>query len=177
MRFDGILVKWNDERGFGFIAPEQGDGEIFVHISAFPRDGRRPQLNERLSFEMEPGKDGKKRAIRVQRPGQPCSKSKAKRTGRSGSGLFGALLFVAIIAVGAKTLWPKLHPSPVQPVLTSNSEQPATEALNSYRCDGRQYCSQMRSCDEAKYFLKHCPDVKMDGNHDGVPCEAQWCGN
>ena len=98
-------------------------------------------------------------------------------TGRSGSGLFGALLFVAIIAVGAKTLWPKLHPSPVQPVLTSNSEQPATEALNSYRCDGRQYCSQMRSCDEAKYFLKHCPDVKMDGNHDGVPCEAQWCGN
>lgn len=44
-----------------------------------------------------------------------------------------------------------------------------------YRCDGRTYCSQMHSCAEATYFLRHCPGVKMDGNHDGVPCEKQWC--
>lgn len=44
-----------------------------------------------------------------------------------------------------------------------------------YRCDGRTYCSQMTSCDEAKFFLKNCPGVKMDGNNDGVPCERQWC--
>ncbi len=44
-----------------------------------------------------------------------------------------------------------------------------------FACDGRTYCSQMKSCEEAKYFLQHCPDVKMDGNHDGVPCEKQWC--
>jgi endonuclease YncB( thermonuclease family) len=43
------------------------------------------------------------------------------------------------------------------------------------RCDGRQFCSQMSSCDEAKWFLKNCPGVKMDGNRDGVPCEKQWC--
>lgn len=42
-------------------------------------------------------------------------------------------------------------------------------------CDGRTYCSQMKSCEEATYFLQHCPDVKMDGNHDGIPCEQQWC--
>ncbi|WP_417067050.1 cold shock domain-containing protein [Niveibacterium terrae] len=177
MRFEGILVKWNDERGFGFIAPDVGNGEIFVHISAFPRNGQRPQLNEKLSFEVEPGDRGKKCAIRVQRPGQPHPAPRAKRQEKSAPNLFGALLFVAVVAVGAKTLWPKLHPSPVQPARASNSEQPATEALNSYRCDGRQYCSQMHSCDEAKYFLKHCPDVKMDGDHDGVPCEEQWCGN
>jgi Excalibur calcium-binding domain len=46
-----------------------------------------------------------------------------------------------------------------------------------YHCDGRTYCSQMKSCAEAKYFLTHCPDVKMDGNNDGVPCESQWCPN
>ena len=45
-----------------------------------------------------------------------------------------------------------------------------------YRCDGRVYCSQMTSCAEAKYFLKHCPGVKMDGDGDGIPCESQWCG-
>lgn len=44
-----------------------------------------------------------------------------------------------------------------------------------FRCDGRQHCSQMRSCDEAKYFLARCPDVKMDGDQDGIPCEEQWC--
>ncbi|HCU53243.1 MAG TPA: DNA-binding protein [Gammaproteobacteria bacterium] len=50
-------------------------------------------------------------------------------------------------------------------------------SLNSglFRCDGRIYCSQMTSCDEAKYFLKNCPGTKMDGNRDGVPCERQWC--
>ncbi len=35
----------------------------------------------------------------------------------------------------------------------------------------------MTSCAEATYFLQHCPDVKMDGNNDGVPCERQWCGS
>ena len=45
----------------------------------------------------------------------------------------------------------------------------------SFRCDGRTYCSEMTSCAEAKFFLNHCPNVKMDGDHDGVPCESQWC--
>lgn len=45
-----------------------------------------------------------------------------------------------------------------------------------YTCDGRTHCSQMRSCEEATYFLRHCPNTKMDGNGDGVPCERQWCG-
>jgi excalibur calcium-binding domain-containing protein len=44
-----------------------------------------------------------------------------------------------------------------------------------FRCDSRKYCSQMTSCAEARYFLAHCPNVKLDGNHNGVPCEAQWC--
>lgn len=45
------------------------------------------------------------------------------------------------------------------------------------RCDGRTHCSQMTSCEEATYFLRHCPNVAMDGNNDGVPCERQWCRN
>jgi len=45
----------------------------------------------------------------------------------------------------------------------------------SFKCDGRQHCSQMSSCAEATYFIQHCPNTKMDGDHDGVPCERQWC--
>lgn len=44
-----------------------------------------------------------------------------------------------------------------------------------FSCDGRTYCSQMTSCAEATYFLRNCPNPKMDGNGDGVPCERQWC--
>ena len=44
-----------------------------------------------------------------------------------------------------------------------------------FKCDGRTYCSQMRSCQEATFFLNNCPGTKMDGNNDGIPCERQWC--
>lgn len=46
---------------------------------------------------------------------------------------------------------------------------------SSSRCDGRKFCSQMRSCEEAKYFLANCPGTEMDGDRDGIPCEKQWC--
>ena len=44
-----------------------------------------------------------------------------------------------------------------------------------FKCDGRTHCSQMTSCAEATWFLQHCPNTQMDGNHDGEPCEQQWC--
>ena len=56
-------------------------------------------------------------------------------------------------------------------VTPSLSTQPAP----SFSCDGRTHCSQMTSCAEATYFTNYCPNTKMDGNHDGVPCEQQWC--
>lgn len=57
-----------------------------------------------------------------------------------------------------------------QPVLITQSA-----STPSFTCDGRQHCSQMTSCAEATYFIQHCPNTKMDGNHDGIPCEKQWC--
>ena len=53
---------------------------------------------------------------------------------------------------------------------------PVRPVESAYRCDGRIHCSQMRSCDEATYFIRHCPNTQMDGDGDGVPCERQWCG-
>jgi hypothetical protein len=41
-----------------------------------------------------------------------------------------------------------------------------------YSCDGRQYCSQMNSRAEAVFFINNCPNTKMDGDYDGVPCES-----
>jgi len=58
---------------------------------------------------------------------------------------------------------------------TSNSNEIKLLPKHTFECDGRTYCSQMTSCEEAKFFLRNCPDPKMDGNGDGVPCERQWC--
>ncbi len=57
-------VKWfNMAKGFGFIAPEDGSKDAFVHISAMERAGI-SSLNEgqRIEYELQPGRDGKSSA-------------------------------------------------------------------------------------------------------------------
>ena len=61
----------------------------------------------------------------------------------------------------------------VAPLVAPTYAAPQREAQ--FKCDGRTHCSQMTSCAEATYFLRHCPGTKMDGNNDGVPCEKQHC--
>jgi hypothetical protein len=55
--------------------------------------------------------------------------------------------------------------------LPLNAVAPPPASKPAFRCDGRQHCSQMTSREEAEYFVRHCPDTKMDGDHDGIPCE------
>ncbi len=57
-------VKWfNPTKGFGFIEPEDGSNDAFVHISADERAGL-STLNEgqKVSYDLEPGRDGKSAA-------------------------------------------------------------------------------------------------------------------
>ena len=58
-----------------------------------------------------------------------------------------------------------------------NGASAAPTTTGGFSCDGRKYCSQMKSCAEAKYFLTNCPGVKMDGDRNGTPCEQQWCSS
>ena len=60
-------VKWfNSQKGFGFIQPEGGGNDVFVHISAVEQAGL-SQLNEnqRISFDMETGRNGKMAAVNL----------------------------------------------------------------------------------------------------------------
>ena len=82
MRSHGTLTKWNHDRGFGFITPASGGTELFVHVSAFPRDGRRPTIGEVVSYEIETGPDGKMRAAKIMRPGQKAQPPAARLTER-----------------------------------------------------------------------------------------------
>jgi cold shock CspA family protein len=174
MRTHGTLMKWNDDRGFGFISPAQGDQALFVHISAFPKDGERPRINELISFETEAGPDGKLRAVRVMRPGRRAASAKrpAKRRPIRVPKLAAALIGVLAVAAIAWHFYPRAAVTVPEPAtLRRAALSPAP--VQTFACDGRTMCSQMRSCEEARYFLKHCPGTKMDGDHDGEPCEQQ----
>jgi uncharacterized membrane protein YsdA (DUF1294 family)/cold shock CspA family protein len=66
MRYEGILKSWNDERGFGFLEPLESHEDVFVHARAFRRGVERPQVGQAMSFEVEVGPEGKKRAKNVE---------------------------------------------------------------------------------------------------------------
>ena len=58
-------VKWfNTQKGYGFIAPEDGSRDVFVHISAVEQSGI-GRLNEgqKISYEVETGRNGKSSAV------------------------------------------------------------------------------------------------------------------
>ena len=60
-------VKWfNAQKGYGFIQPEDGSKDVFVHISAVERSGI-GNLNEgqKLSYELETGQQGKTSAVNL----------------------------------------------------------------------------------------------------------------
>jgi hypothetical protein len=44
-----------------------------------------------------------------------------------------------------------------------------------FQCDGRIYCSQMKSCEEVRFFLRYCDNTKLGRNGEGIDCEKQWC--
>lgn len=185
MRSTGILRSWNDERGFGFIAPAQGGAELFVHISAMPRDGSRPTIGETLSFELGRGKDGKVQAVNVIRTaigsdlkparGRHSTRAESRRFGWLGQGLV-LCLIVAMAAWGFNRYQARVHRQQLADLPnTPTVRRPAAADGAAYRCDWRTHCSQMTSCAEATWFINHCPGTQMDGNGDGVPCEQQWC--
>lgn len=175
MRTHGTLIKWNDDRGFGFVSLPQSHEEIFVHISAFPKDGTRPRIGEIVSFEVRVAPDGRKRAEAVERPNSRRTNEshRAPARGRRRSSVGSLLTGAAVLAFGYAGYSAY---SSRQDAFTPPSISPTVEAASQpFKCDGRIHCSEMTSCAEARYFLKHCPGVRMDGDGDGEPCEQQWC--
>jgi cold shock protein len=60
-------VKWfNGQKGYGFIEPEDGSKDVFVHISAVERAGMGSlREGQRLSFELERGNQGRVSAVNL----------------------------------------------------------------------------------------------------------------
>ena len=62
----GIVKFFNAAKGFGFIAPDDASKDVFVHISAVERAGLGSlSENQKLSFDLEKGQNGKTSAINL----------------------------------------------------------------------------------------------------------------
>lgn len=85
------------------------------------------------------------------------------------------IILIAVIGFGAWSYYTKNEESmPTQrspEMVETRTGFTIQPSQSSFRCDGRQHCSQMTSRAEAEFFARSCPDTKMDGDRDGIPCE------
>ena len=101
MRFSGRLKTWNTDRSFGFIEPDGGGQEIFVHLSAVPSRFRPPKPGQSFTFEVEVNREGKKRAANIGVVERPPRISLAPREAPAPWSLGSALAIPAFAVVYA----------------------------------------------------------------------------
>lgn len=189
IRSKGTLNKWLDDKGFGFITPEKGNQEIFVHISAFDRDlPRRPKAGDTIYFYPQKDENGKVKAVDaiiegvtpIARKTPPRAKP-YRREYRSRSSWKFMVLCIVLLIGGGTTLYDRLRSKSgsiiptVSQVSNTLKTSPSATQSSSYTCAGKTRCNQMSSCEEATFYLQNCPGTIMDGDGDGIPCEDQHC--
>ncbi len=99
--------------------------------------------------------------------------ARARRDAPAGRFATAAVVLIGIASVAGYQRFSagRSEPATVGDVIEQLDEAPAP-----YACDGRVHCSQMQSCEEADWFARNCPGVKMDGDGDGRACEDE-CGH
>jgi cold shock CspA family protein len=173
MRYQGRITDWKDDRGFGFITPNGGGAKVFIHVSALSSGQPRPAGNELVTYELV--NDGRKgpRAENVAYVGS----RQAPRREAERRGFVGPIVSVLLVAAMGTYAW-QYHVSPrverIGDIAPPVQPQEAASVAR-FQCQGKIYCSEMTSCEEAVFYLKNCPGVKIDGDGDGIPCESQWC--
>jgi len=103
MRVQGKIASWNSDKGFGFIAPNSGDTQIFVHIKSMPNRALHPEVGLAVDYEIASDAQGRRRAENVRIGGEPISLGPAPK-----AFLVAAVFLIAIYAAGVLRLLPIL---------------------------------------------------------------------
>ncbi len=107
MSHQGRIVNWKDDQGFGFIAPNDGSPQVFVHVRSFSSKGRRPRDNDQVTYELGTDDQGRPQAVQVVFAGSLWQKAAGLLWGYpaiSFAGLF--LLGLTVIALlGQWSTW------------------------------------------------------------------------
>jgi cold shock CspA family protein len=172
VRYQGRVQSWNEARGFGFVAPNGGGEKAFLHISSFAASARRPTNGDLVNYEVEAGPKGPRamRAAFVERERRSVQRPRSSvRTAAVGVAVLCALGYIVSIRVANP------NSTIAASAYKATFARSALDAESRFRCEGKQYCSEMTSCAEAFFYQERCGATKLDGNHDGIPCESQWC--
>lgn len=117
----GQLVTWKDDRGFGFIKPDDGRKEVFLHISALQGASRRPKVGDTILYELVTQADGKVRASKASIHGvapRPLpTKQKVKKRGLLETVI--GIGVIAAIALFTMEFSPSRSPSPITSITNS----------------------------------------------------------
>ncbi len=98
----GVLKTWKEDRGFGFISPDGGGKDIFIHISAFKGTSRRPVTGDVIYYQVARDNRGKFKAINANIEGVDILEDKAAGLPNSKKGVvLIALVLVVIVVVAA----------------------------------------------------------------------------
>lgn len=190
----GKLIKWIDDKGFGFIKPENGKDDIFIHISALRGISRKPIIGDVIHYEIDFDTNGQIRAVNAKIEGvsqamaltplkqkrkMAISSSTEERSYRKlttrANKLHKSLnLSFILIAFGVGVfIYSKISK---ENTFIDQVKAPTVEIqpIEKYQCKGKVWCSEMSSYEEAMFYLHNCPGTKMDGDNDGIPCEQQF---
>tara|TARA_R110000737_G_scaffold325569_1_gene338990 strand:+ start:335 stop:898 length:564 start_codon:yes stop_codon:yes gene_type:complete len=179
----GLLKSWQDDKGFGFIQCNELKQDTFIHISTLKAMSRKPKVGDFIYFDVEMQANGKSRAVncRIEGVSAKAIQRHKPRIHRNSSAPKSKLVIIlAVIGIGAFAFQrlglstasaPRQHIPKTQTPNGTLLNRAFSESNSNFSCDGRQHCSQMTSRSEAEYFIKHCPNTKMDGDRDGIPCE------
>lgn len=180
----GQLRRWSDDKGFGFIKPDNDSNDVFLHISALKGMSRRPTVGDTIFYNIQLDTNGKNRAFNARIDGvtqalaqaHPASPRRNIKKSNNSNWFIKLLVFIVFVVFTFYLFEQKtaIQTAAIKTFPTSASKIPQP-IYSSYRCNGKTYCSEMASCEEAKFYQNSCPGTKMDGDGDGVPCESQWC--
>lgn len=107
-RYQGRLTRWNDTKGYGFVAPNGGGDEAFVHITAFANKRRRPVEGDLISYAVLKDSRNRLKAADIRYPGE--SQTAVPPAGRARYGLAAALIVPFAFVVATLTLLGKTPP-------------------------------------------------------------------
>jgi cold shock CspA family protein len=100
----GVLKTWKEDRGFGFISPDDGGKDIFIHISALKGTSRRPITGDVIYYQSARDNRGKYKAINAYIEGIEILEDKATGLLNSNKGIMLIALVLVVIAIIAVIL-------------------------------------------------------------------------
>lgn len=109
MRLSGKICDWRDDKGFGFIAPDNGGNRVFAHARAFANRQRRPEIGAQVTYLAGTDERGRPCAVKIAFDGERYAATPSKRrsrpAGRSNGPVLFAILFVAVLAAATAAGW------------------------------------------------------------------------